>query len=163
MSKLEISIESAKKAYASGNDNVKQLFNTLWGKETFVEKSKIKSWKDCDSIEDIFILRGKESYAEFKENNKALSPYKLAEKTLETAIEVINEGWFPTFKKGEYRYYPYFDIRSGFVLDGSNGDNGNYTAVGAALLLETSEKALHAGKILIAIYKQYLTPKKSDL
>lgn len=93
-----------------------------------------------DRINDI-----NDIYSELKANPKddviKISGFdELEHQTLRNIVEwmrickVGNEGWLP--KKGERRYYPYYDMSSGFVFrSATNATTHAYTASASRLCL----------------------------
>ena len=69
--------------------------------------------------------------------------------------EVLNEGWLP--KLGEYRWYPYFDVSSGFVFHNTfcgstDADSGS----ASRLCLKSDELAAHAWKIFLPEWEKLI-------
>ena len=54
-------------------------------------------------------------------------------------VKVYNQGWFP--KKGDRRWYPWFDVSSGFVFD-SAGYDVTYASSGSASRLCLKDEKL---------------------
>jgi hypothetical protein len=82
---------------------------------------------------------------------------EIAYKKIKFTISVLNEGWVPKMDGLEYRYYPYFSISSGFVfLNASFADANANTASASRLCLKNRELAIHAGKILINEFKDFI-------
>ncbi len=87
--------------------------------------------------------------------NSCDTPDEAAYKKLKFTIAVLNEGWTP--KKGEYRYYPYFNVSSGFVFNNAfYGVACAYTASASRLCSKTRELAAHQGKILLQEWKAFI-------
>lgn len=153
---LNITKENAVKAYKEGNDQEKTFLEKLFGKNNFVKQGNII--ERITYIEDVF-TELKESYEEFKEKHKHLNPYKYAQELSEKITAAYNEGWYPTYKKGEKRWFPVFDITgSGLVFSYSgNGYVSDSSSVGAGLVFETQAKSDAAGKLFgNDVYKNYL-------
>lgn len=69
----------------------------------------------------------------------------------------LNEGWKPNWENSnEYKYYPYFKMQGGFVLDGVRCICA-YTGVGSRLCFKTDELAKYAVKQFGDLYKDYFT------
>lgn len=106
---------------------------------------------------------------------------------LRIIVAAINDGWEPQFIKGEYRYYPWFDLytkeelddmdddkKGGLLLWGARSNNGSLAGLasaysnpafsvssavcGSRLAYKTREMAIYAGKQFIKIYAKYLLP-----
>lgn len=90
-------------------------------------------------------------------NSKVDAPDEIAYKKLKFAINVLNEGHKFTMKPDENRYYPYYNISSGFVFDGTVfGHSGAATGSASRLCLKTRELAEYSAKILHNEYKQFI-------
>ena len=75
-------------------------------------------------------------------------------------VEALNDGWEPNWNdEYEYKYYPWFDMRSaagsGFSSS-SYGHDYSTTGVGSRLCFKTREHAQHTAKHFEALYKDYL-------
>ena len=75
--------------------------------------------------------------------------------------QVLNEGWVPNWQdSSEYKYYPWFDMRSaagsGFSVSDYDND-GTFTGVGSRLCFKTSDLAIYAGNQFEAEYKALFT------
>ncbi len=72
--------------------------------------------------------------------------------------EALNEGWKPNWgDSNEYKYYPYFDMRSGGSFDDADcdcWDSDSY--VGSRLCFKSQELAEYAGKQFEFIYKKLM-------
>jgi len=77
-------------------------------------------------------------------------------------VKAINQGWTPDWSNSnQYKYWPYFNLSSGFGFSDSVYDFGNAsTTVGSRLCFETKEKCTYAAKQFIDIYEQFLTIKQ---
>ena len=72
--------------------------------------------------------------------------------------EVLNEGTVLTMK--DQRYYPYFDVSSGFVFYYTHYDVSHSNATAASrLCFKSRELADHSGRIFIAYHKNVITAK----
>jgi len=77
---------------------------------------------------------------------------------LRIICKALNEGWVPDFNnESEYKYYPYFNAKSGFGFSCAyyaytNADS----TVGFCLCFKTRELAEYAGRQFESIYKDYL-------
>ena len=69
----------------------------------------------------------------------------------------LNEGWKPNWdNSNEHKYYPWFDMKKGFVL---NNVNYNYlnSNVSSRLCFEKRDVAKYAAKQFFDLYKNYFT------
>lgn len=71
----------------------------------------------------------------------------------------LNEGWEPNWNDtSQYKYYPYFDMRSGAGFSAVFcGDWVACSVFGSRLCFKTEELAKYAGKQFESIYKDFLT------
>ncbi|MGA2824319.1 MAG: hypothetical protein ABSE72_12435 [Bacteroidales bacterium] len=80
-------------------------------------------------------------------------------------FKAINNGWTPNWDdSNQFKYYPWFKVRSsgsGFGFSGSDYDyDHTCTAVGSRLCTDTSEKALYIGKQFEKEYEEFFLSKK---
>jgi len=90
-------------------------------------------------------------------NNKTDTVDEIAYKKIKFTIKVLNEGH--VFKRCEPRHFPYFydDVSSGFGFDDAHCDSANAATISASRLCLKSEKlAIHAGKILLCEWEQFI-------
>lgn len=116
---------------------------------------------------------------------KSMDKDVLAYLKMRIIVAALNEGWKPTFKEDEYRYYPYYyaytkseweslsasrrkDLKPLVCLVGGYGSWSGplcvssygawldaYSAVGARLAFKTAELARYAGKQFFDIFKDF--------
>jgi hypothetical protein len=143
METLQIEKKNAVVAYMQGGTTEKTLLENLFGKQHFLIDV-------CDrvlTVQDACVELGKDYATRY---GSITDPYKQAETDIELFAEALREGK----AAGDCYYYPYF-LRSsggGFSFGGCDcGDD--YSRVGARLRVDTSKKATHLGKCMIAEYK----------
>ena len=108
--KIKIQKENILKAYKQASKEQKVLLENIFGKDIFHPKDikdRVKTFEDAVSILG-------------NDNQAVVDYYVIADKTciediiafgkLRVIAEVLNEGWKPTFKEHECRYYPWFYI-----------------------------------------------------
>lgn len=108
--KITIQKENILNAYKQASKEQKILLENIFGKDVFHPKDikdRVKTFEDAVSILG-------------NDNQAVIDYYVIAYKTctkdiiafekLRVIAETLNEGWKPTFKKDEYRYYPLFYI-----------------------------------------------------
>ena len=182
---LKISAENALAAYNNTDANGRELLEHLFGKEIFAQdiKDKVKTFEDAVAILG-------------NDNQSVIDYYVIADKTctedilafakLRVIVEALNEGWKPTFKDGECRYYPWFYIytkkeyeeldevekkeccvvgrsfssasASGGVVYASVGGASMYSdaGYGSRIFFKTREIAEYCGKQFIDIWERFL-------
>ena len=106
---LKISAENALVAYNNTDANGRELLEHLFGKDIFKPKDirdRIKTFDDA-----VHKLGDKHKLVrEYKHIivYNCMSNDIIAYAKLRIIAEALNEGWKPTYKKDEPRYYPYF-------------------------------------------------------
>jgi hypothetical protein len=91
-----------------------------------------------------------------------LSPDIIAYFRLRIIVAALNEGWEPTFKNEEIRYYPWFELIStnannGIVYCFASKDSAYSSAyTGAHLAFKNKKLAQYAGTQFINEYKEFL-------
>lgn len=75
-------------------------------------------------------------------------------------VRVLNEGWIPDWNNSDqYKYWPYFDMRS---KPGFGFSNASYvywctdSAVGSRLCFKSRELAEYAANTFLNIYDEYI-------
>ena len=110
--KITIQKENILKAYKQASKEQKILLENIFGKDVFY----LKDIKDrVKTFEDAVSILGNDNQAVidyYVIANKTCTEDILAFAKLKIITEALNEGWKPTFKKDEYRYYPLFYIRT---------------------------------------------------
>lgn len=73
----------------------------------------------------------------------------------------LNEGWEPTFKKDEKRWYPCFYVKQNSIVHDYSYYAGSYSvsSFGVRLAFKSKELAEYAGKQFVDIYKDFLWKK----
>jgi hypothetical protein len=81
------------------------------------------------------------------------TPNDIAYKKLKTIIKALNEGWYPDFTKNDYKYYNWFEIKSGVFSYYYTYFNISNMNVPSALYLKSEGLAKHAIKIALREYE----------
>lgn len=180
MSDITIKKENVLKAYDKATSAQKELLENLFGRELFQPKDIKERVKTFD---DALAILG-------NDNQAVIDYYAVADKTctkdilafakLRVIAEALNEGWITTFRKGEYRYYPWFYTYSksefdnldercrvvgrGGVYAGAycglvyasaySASSGSYT--GSRLAFKTRELAEYCGMQFLDIWADYI-------
>lgn len=188
MKELKIKAESAIEAYKNTDDNGKRLLESLFGKENVAPKDIMDRVKTFD---DAMNELGKE-HPLFIEYNAMMnaqgytpSAFVIAVMKLSVICAALNEGWKPEYKKGEYRYMPWFWLftkkeyenmsekdKQDCVLFGGHahgGANGGLVCaysvhapsstnayIGSRLCLKSSTLARYCGKQFAEIWADFL-------
>lgn len=109
---INIQKENVLNAYNSGNQDQKALLENLFGRDMFQPKDikeRIKTFEDaCGELgnEHPFV----KSYEKYVNTASSEEADVIAYLKLRIITAALNEGWKPTFDKGERRYYPWFYI-----------------------------------------------------
>ena len=104
--------ENVMKAYDKATSAQKELLENLFGKEMFQPKDITERVK---TFEDAVAILGNDNQAVVDYHalcNTTCTKDILAFAKLRVIVEALNEGWKPTFRKDEYRYYLCFRIYS---------------------------------------------------
>lgn len=109
---ITIKKENILNAYNQASGEQKSLLENMFGRELFQPKDIKERVKTFD---DALAILG-------NDNQAVIDYYAVADKTctedilafakLRVIAEALNEGWEPSFSKGEYRYYPWFNTYS---------------------------------------------------
>lgn len=157
MKTLQIDAEKAKNLYPSSSKEFKTMLEDSFGKEFFSQKitDRIKTFEDaCRALkldsDDVSVRVG----TELGKDALSLKAYS----KLIIIARALNEGWEPNWNNSnEYKYYPYFDMRSGagfsFVYYAGWLDCSTF---GSRLCFKSEELAKYAGKQFESIYKDFL-------
>ena len=109
MEELKIKAANAQEAYRNADAKGKKILEDLFGKDALVPKDitdRIKTLEDA--LAAIGTPEGeiKDFFKKFENLGKDVVAYM----KLKVIIEALNDGWKPTFKDGEWRYYPWFAL-----------------------------------------------------
>lgn len=110
------------------------------------------------SFSDVLKINGVKK-KDFQESCDGLEPDEVAYKMAKEVAKAYNQGWVPDWtNSNEYKYFPWFKMGSssgvGFSFFVAVRWSA-YSTVGSRLCFKTSEKAEHAGKQFIELYKAY--------
>jgi hypothetical protein len=149
---IKIEKEKAKRLFEESPEWFQNELIEAFGKECFVKKN----FKDIKTFEDACTELGIVPGDVFKKTDL---PDEVAYKKLKIVIKAINQGWIPNWKNtNEYKWWPYFNLSSGFGFQDSNyGYVLAGTVVGSRLCFESEEKSDYAAKQFIDLYKEFLT------
>lgn len=184
MEELKIKAANAQEAYRNADAKGKKILEDLFGKDALVPKDITDRIK---TLEDALAALGtpegeiKDFFKKFENLGKDVVAYM----KLKVIIEALNDGWKPTFKDGEWRYYPWFvlytkeewdelsdeDKKDGVCFSGNayHGAMGGFVCadssyapsyaaahIGSRLCLKTDTLARYCGKQFIEIWKDFL-------
>lgn len=149
---LKIKKETAKEIYAESPNYLKKILEETFGKDCFKKKSsdKILTFEDACEVLDI-------------DPNSVISDQdtsdEAAYKKLKVIVKSINQGWIPDWiDTNQKKWFPYFNLSSGFGFSGTDYDYAYaHASVGSLLCFESEAKAKHAGTRFLQLYKEYLT------
>ena len=109
---IKIKKENVLNAYDKATSAQKELLENLFGREMFQPKDiteRVKTFEDAVAILGNF----NEAVVNYHIVSKVTSTKDIiAFAKLRVIVEALNEGWRPTFSKGEHRYYLLFSIYS---------------------------------------------------
>ena len=166
---LKISAEDALAAYNNTDANGRELLEHLFGEDIFKPKDirdRIKTFNDA-----FYELGDKHELVRAYNNlivSNCMSNDIIAFAKLRIIAEALNEGWKPTFKDGECRYYPWFyiytkkeyeeldeDEKKACRVVGRSSNNSD-AGYGSRLSFKTREIAEYFGKQFIDIWADFL-------
>ena len=149
--------ELAKSMFASGKEDLvkaaKKAYPLLFQKIT----DKVKSF------EDACLLVGEDpNHPKWHSEDPTDLPFIDFRKCTVIA-KALNEGWLPDWNNSnEYKYYPWFDMRSsggGFSFY-DYGYDYSFSGVGSRLCFKSAELAEYAGKHFLDLYKSWMVISK---
>ena len=157
METLQINKENAVNAYEEATAKGKVLLENLFGKKVF-----LKDIKDRISCFDDVLKENGITREEFENSCKGLEPDEIAYRMAKLVCITYNEGWKPDWNNSsEYKYYPWFDMRSSASGGFSFDDYDIWftrSGVGSRLCFKSADLAKHAGKLFEQeIYKPLFT------
>lgn len=112
---IQIKKENVLEAYKNASDENKKMLESIFGKDMFKPKDireRIKTFGDAARATGIVDV------VEWEESYENVEPDILAYFKLRIICKALNEGWEPTFKEDETRYYPWFWL---YTQDEING------------------------------------------
>ena len=107
-----INKENVMKAYDKATSAQKELLENLFGKEMFQPKDITERVKTFEDAVKVLGNSNKAVVNYYEIRNTTSAKDILAFAKLRVIVEALNEGWKPTFRKDEYRYYLCFRIYS---------------------------------------------------
>lgn len=144
---MSINKQEALKRLDALDEEAKKLRAIIDAPEKITDR--IKSFEDACGILGISVSSVLNGYDTTDE---------AAYKKLKVIVKALNEGWTPDWDNGnQKKWYPYFDMRSGFSFGGTAYTNW-YTldGVGSRLCLKNEELARYAGNQFLGLYKEFL-------
>ena len=162
MKTLEINEANALKAYNTGSAKEKTFLEMLFGKEVFTPKKitdRIKNLEDA-----IAEIGGISSNVQTLLNYNGIDQFMIGAQTqmkLAIITRALNEDWFPDWEdKNQKKWYPWFNLSSGFAFSASGYYGSRTTAgVGSQLCFRSQELSDYAGQQFELLYKDLLTLK----
>ena len=156
MEKLKISKETAMKLYPESPQWFQEILTETFGSETFAPKeyTDIKTFDDacraCGTTEEEFNKRMKDL---------GLSCDTLHYEKAKMVVAAVNQDWTPDWNNTNQRkYWPYFNLSSGFGFSGASFVFGrSASTVGSRLCYETEGKCKYAATQFLNIYKDFFT------
>lgn len=121
-------------------------------------RDRIKTFEDaCAELGDVHPFVQQYYYTAAAYKDDPMTEDFIAYLKLRIIIAALNEGWEPTFKKDEERWYPWFHTKqSNAVYDyTSYAMSYLYSSHGVRLVFKSKELAEYAAKQFIDIYKDF--------
>jgi hypothetical protein len=155
MKKVELTTTEAIMLHKECTESGKKLLEDKFGKEAFIyDWTSIKTFEQACEIQGV----DPESIFPYKTPKNGDELSLNAHAKLIVIARAINHNVEPNWDdQNEYKYYPYFDMRSGVGFSLSFcGYCYSSTYVGSRLSFRTREKAEYAGKQFLEIYKDLI-------
>lgn len=139
--------DEAKKRLSSIEVEVKELRKIIEAPELITDR--VKTFQDAC---DVLNISSRSIFSE--EDTKD----EIAYKKLKIIARALNEGWTPDWENSsQYKYYPWFRIKSGFAFSDSHyGYSHSHSDVCSRLCFSSEKLAEYAGKQFENIYKDFL-------
>lgn len=146
-------IESAKKEYAAANAEGKKLLEKIFGKEAFETSTDwLKLWEKFCKENNLHVK------LPFEDAADAIQESTNAHFMLQHIVPIRNKGWVPDWDNShEYKYWPYFEMRSGFAFSRSLCDGWRTdSCVGSRLCYSSDKLCRETVNEFLPIYKKYM-------
>ena len=151
MQSLKLEKSTAVRLFKGAPQWFQEVLLSTFGPECFSGKiiDRIKTFEDACAVAGV----DPDSYFSVHDTED-----ETAFKKLKLIIKVINEDWVPDWNNtDEQKWYPWFQVASGFGFSGSNYDcTYSFTSVGSRLCFSSEEKSDYVAKQFIDLYKQFL-------
>lgn len=151
MQTLQIDETKAKSLYKTASAEFKTMLeDSFGGKQFFSEKitDRVKTFEDACNVTGDYPKSDR-----FTEGTTD----EIAYKKLKVIIAALNEGWTPDWNNSnEVKYYPWFEMRSGFRLIRVDVSYGS-SDVGSRLCFRTRDLANYAVSQFPDLYKDFFT------
>lgn len=151
---IELSVEQARSIYTDAEAGLKVILEQNFTKEELSGNimDRIKSYEDaCAEL-------GEAPLNECALLKAGVLPYEIAERKIAAITRALNEGWKPNWNDhDEYKWFPWFDISSGFAV-GVTYCSCSLARAGVAsrLCFKSEELAEYAGRQFTDIYKAFM-------
>lgn len=169
-SQLKASAACAAIEYERAGNEGKRMLERLFGAEAFRQEASIQKVKSFHDACDLLGI----SQSEWEQERKGLTTDDKAYMRLKVIAEALNDGWKPTYRPDEIRWYPHFRLdRVGTAIGGGKTglpclkcsyekampscDLGRQSG-GYFLAMRTRELADHFGRNFTDIWEEYLAP-----
>jgi len=179
---IKLNQDNVLAAYKNASKEQKELLEHLFGSEIFTSKTvteRIKTFDDClDELGENNPLV--EAYFNVDQDDVTLHAFC----KLRIIAAALNEGWQPTFAKGERRWYPWFSVltpeqynqlskedksrvvgrayfnsgaHGGLAYENANcASSGAYTNCGSRPAFKNEKLAIYAGTQFGEIYADFI-------
>lgn len=150
---MKLKKDDAKRLFPDAPDWFKTKLRDKFGTALFSDFNDIKTFEDACAVLGI---------DPEKVVAKTDTPDEAAYKKLKVIAKAINNGWEPDWDDtDEKKWWPWFNLSSGFGFSGSTYDfDSSYSTVGSRLCFESKEKSTYAAETFLSIYEELLTIKK---
>lgn len=163
MTELTITKEAATKAFANADEKGKKMLADLFGEKTLYTDIKDRVKTLLDAIEIVGCDAETRALLSYQGNDRFMIGASAFAKLciIRNALNMQEDGttWNPDWSNNsQYKYYPYFEYKSGFGFSLTTCDYWcACTCAGSRLCFKSRELAEYAGKQFEAIYNDFLT------
>ena len=152
---MEINKQTAKRMFPDAPEWLKKQLIEEFGESTFIAK-------DFETIKTFEDACRKLSLDPESVTTSADTSDEAAYKKLKVVIKAVNGSWIPDWNNdGQRKWYPWFNLYSGFGFSASTYDwASTATGVGSRLCFETEEQCTYTANQFIDLYREFLTITK---
>lgn len=157
MQTLQVEKANALKAYNKADKTLKEVLETLFGKENLSQKvtDRIKTFEDALAV--VKVSENLRILLDYNGQDKQMISSQ-AHAKISIIAEALNEGWKPDFSNSnETKYYPWLKFTPGVGFSSYDFVSAYSSShVGSRLCFKTSDLAKYAAEQFQSIYNDFL-------